>query len=124
LGNENDDDDDVILKLPVRKSMISSVEGGIARLHSSHMDVFEDENEEHMVVLRHEKKNIVVRIVSDRLAPKDTITLRSGDMDDLDVKEGDMIEIEPYHKLTDELKETWNKFISRFKRKDEEEGGD
>lgn len=121
MGNENDED--VVLRLPVRKSKISSVESGIARLHSSHMDVFEEENEGQMVVLRHDKKDLVVKIVSDRLAPKDTITLRSGDMEKLDVREGDTIEVEPYHKLTDELKERWNKFISRFKRKDEEEEG-
>jgi hypothetical protein len=119
-----DNDEDVVLRLPVRKSRISSVEGGIARIHSSHMDIFEEE-EEHRVVLKHEKKDIVVILVSDRLAPKDTITLRGGDMEDLEIEEGDLVEIEPYHKLTDELKETWDKFISRFKRKDEEEeGGD
>ncbi len=119
-----DNDEDVVLRLPVRKSRISSVEGGIARIHSSHMDIFEDD-EEHRVVLKHEKKDIVVVLVSDRLAPKDTITLRGGDMEDLKIEEGDLVEIEPYHKLTDELKETWDKFISRFKRNDEEEeGGD
>jgi hypothetical protein len=121
LGYENDEE--VVLKLPVRKSKISSVEGGIARIHSSHMDVFDEEDEEHMVVLKFGKKDLVVKIVSDRLAPTDTITLRSGDMESLEVKEGDIIEIEPYHKLTDELKEKWDKFISRFKRKDEEEEG-
>lgn len=121
MGYENDDE--VVLKLPVRKSKISSVEGGIARIHSSHMEVFEEEDEDHMVVLKHGKKDLVVRIVSDRLAPRDTITLRSGDMEDLDVTEGDIVDVEPYHKLTDELKEKWNKFISRFKKKDEEEGG-
>lgn len=120
----DDIDEDVVLRLPVRKSKISSVEGGIARVHSSHMDIFEDD-EEHRVVLKHGKKDIVVILVSDRLAPKDSITLRSGDMEDLDIDEGEMIDIEPYHKLTDELKETWNKFIAKFKRKDEEEeGGD
>jgi hypothetical protein len=87
------------------------------------MDVFDEEDEEHMVVLKFGKKDLVVKIVSDRLAPTDTITLRSGDMESLEVKEGDIIEIEPYHKLTDELKEKWDKFISRFKRKDEEEEG-
>ena len=116
----NEINDDVVLRLPVRKSKISSVEGGIARIHSSHMDMFE-EDEEHRVVLKKEKNDIVVILVGDRLAPKDTITLRSGDMDDLEVEEGDIIEIEPYHKLTDDLKERWEKFISRFRKNDEEE---
>jgi hypothetical protein len=119
----NEIDDRIVLKLPVRKSKISSVEGGIARLHSSHMEMFEDD-EEHRVVLKHEKKDIVVILVSDNIAPKGVITLRSGDMEDLGIEEGDIVEIEPYHKLTDELKETWEKFISRFKKKEEEEGGD
>lgn len=121
----NDNDEHIVLRLPVRKSKIFSIESGIARIHSSHMDMFEDE-EEHRVVLKHEKKDIVVILLSDRLAPKDTITLRAGDMEDLEIHEGDVVEIEPYHKLTDELKETWDRFISRFKRKgeEEEEGGD
>ena len=121
MGYENDEE--VVLKLPVRKSKIFSVEGGIARIHSSHMDVFDEDDEDHMVVLKHGTKDLVVRIVSDRLAPKETITLRSGDMEHLEVKEGDIVEVGPYHKLTDELKDKWEKFISRFKRKDEEDEG-
>jgi hypothetical protein len=84
------------------------------------------EDEEHMVVLRYEKKSIVVKLVADRLAQKDVVTLRSGDMDSLGVNEGDEISIEPYHKIKDELKESWKKFVSRFKKKkdEEEEGGE
>ena len=117
---ENERDEEVIISLPVKKSKISSVEGGIARLHSSHMEMFEEE-EKHMVILKHGKKDKVVHIVSDRLAQKNVIILRSGDMEDLDVEEGDMVDIEPYHKLTDELKDTWNKFVSRFRKKEQEE---
>jgi len=112
--------EDVIISLPVKKSRIASVDGGIARLHSSHMDMFE-EDESNMVVVRYGKKDKVVRLVSDRFAPRNVIILRPGDMEDLDVNEGEMVDIEPYHKLKDELKETWHKFASRFKKKDEDE---
>jgi len=117
---EHEKDEDVIISLPVRKSKISSVEGGIARLHFSHMKMFE-EDDQHMVVLKNGKKDKVVRIVSDRLAPKNVIILRAGDMEDLELEDGDIVDIEPYHKLTDELKETWQKFVSRFKKSDEDE---
>jgi len=117
---EHEKDEDVIISLPVKKSRISSVDGGIARLHSSHMEMFE-EDESHMVVVRYGKKDKVVHLVSDRFAEKNVIILRPGDMEDLEVDEGDMVDIEPYHKLKDELKETWQKFASRFKRKDEDE---
>jgi hypothetical protein len=122
LDKENDEE--VVIKLPVHKSAISSVDKGIARLHSSHMDMFE-EDEDHMVTVTNEKKKIVVKLVSDRFARKDMIIMRSGDMEDLDVKEGDIVNIEPYHKMTDELKESWSKFVKKFKRgREEEEGGD
>ncbi|MGA1792445.1 MAG: hypothetical protein ACMUHM_00685 [Thermoplasmatota archaeon] len=117
---EQEKDEEVIISLPVKKSSISSVDGGIARLHTSHMDMFEDE-ESHMVIVRYGKKDKVVRLVSDRFAPKNVIILRQGDMEDLEVDEGDAVDIEPYHKLKDELKETWEKFASRFRKKDEDE---
>ncbi|MGA1819421.1 MAG: hypothetical protein ACMUHU_00265 [Thermoplasmatota archaeon] len=122
---EKERDEDVIISLPVKKSRISSVDAGIARLHTSHMDMFEDDGS-HMVVVRYGKKDKVVRLVSDRLAPKNVIILRQGDMEDLDVDEGDTVDIEPFHKLKDELKDTWKKFASRFRKKneDQEEKGD
>jgi hypothetical protein len=120
---DKEKDEEVVIELPVHKSAISSVDKGIARLHSSHMDMFE-EDEDHMVLISNEKKKIVVKLVSDRFARKDMIILRSGDMEDLDVREGDMVSIEPYHKMTDELKESWRKFVKKFKRGSEEEGGD
>lgn len=117
--SENEEEG-IKVSMPVRKSSISSVEGGIARIHTSHMDMFEDD-EHPMGVISHEKKSIVVKIVSDRLAPKGHITLRSGDIEELDVDEGEEVTLEPYSKLTDELKSSWKKFTSRFK-KEEEEG--
>jgi len=121
---DKETDEEVAVTLPVHKSAISSVDKGIARLHSSHMDMFE-EDEDRMVLLKNGKKKIVVKLVSDRFARKDMIILRSGDMDDLDVKEGDLVKIEPYHKMTDEIKESWKMFVKKFKREeeDEEEGG-
>lgn len=117
MADENEEE--LIISLPVRKSAISSVESGIARLNSSHMEMFEAV-EEPMALISGEKKSIVVRIVSDRLAPEGVITLRNKDMETLDVEEGDMVDISPYSKLSDELTVSWKKFISKFKRKKEE----
>ncbi|MFW3145660.1 MAG: hypothetical protein ACMUIE_02475 [Thermoplasmatota archaeon] len=113
-----------VITLKVKKSAISSVDSGVARMHTSHLDCFEDEDLE-MVVIRHEKKSVVVKLVSDRLAPMETITLRPGDMESLKIKEGEEVTIEPYHKMTDDIKGKWDKFVKRFKKdEDEEEGGD
>lgn len=120
---DNTCDEEHMLTLKVKKSAISSVESGVARMHSSHLDCFEAEEEHEMVVIRNDKKTIVVKLVSDRLAPMDMIILREGDMEDLKIKEGDEVSIEPYHKLTDEIKGKWDKFVSRFK-KDEDEDQD
>ncbi|MBN1539760.1 MAG: hypothetical protein JW939_06410 [Candidatus Thermoplasmatota archaeon] len=117
---EDTKDEGVKISLPVQRSKISSVEEGIARVHSSHMDMFSDQ-ETGMVVIRNGKKRTVVKIVGDRFAPANMIILRAGDMERLDVNEGDKVDIEPYQKLSGELKETWQKFVSRFKKKDKEE---
>jgi hypothetical protein len=117
------EEESMSISLPVRKSAISSVESGLARINISHMDMFGD-LEHPMAVLTNEKKRVVVKIVADRLAPANCITLRARDMDDLEVEEGDQVTLEPYSKLTSELKESWKKFIKRFKKKDEEEEGD
>jgi hypothetical protein len=115
------EEEEIQVSLPVRQSSISSVESGIARIHESHMDMFEGD-EHPMGVISHEKNSIVVKIVGDRLAPEGFITLRSKDMDDLEVDEGEEVTIEPYSKMTDELKASWKKFKSRFKKDEDTEG--
>ncbi|MBN1390109.1 MAG: hypothetical protein JXA22_05650 [Candidatus Thermoplasmatota archaeon] len=112
---EPEEKEDVNISLPVRRSRISSVEGGIARLHHSHLDMFRDE-EMRTAVIRHGKKHCVVKLVGDEIAPTDVIILRSGDMKHLGIDEGDVVEVEPYHEMTGELRETWQKFVSRFER--------
>jgi hypothetical protein len=119
----DNDEESMKISLPVRKSAVSSVESGLARINKSHMDMFGEE-EHPMAVLSNEKKKVVVKIVADRLAPDNYITLRSKDMEHLDVEEGDMVVLEPYSKLTSELKSSWKKFMGRFKKKEEEEEGD
>ena len=109
------------VSLPVRQSSISSVESGIARIHDSHMDMFEGD-EHPMGVISHEKNRIVVKIVADRLAPEGYITLRSKDIEDLEVEEGEEVILEPYSKMTEDLKASWKKFTSRFKKDEETEG--
>ena len=115
------DEEGMKVSLPVRKSSISSVESGIARIHRSHMDMFEG-NEHPMGVISYGKKRIVVKIVADRLAPEGYITLRSKDIEDLDVDEGEEVFLEPYSKLSDDLKASWKKFTSRFKKEEETDG--
>mgnify|MGYP005872175049 CR=1 FL=1 len=72
-------DEEHILKLKVKTSAVSSGESGVARMHSSHLDCFDDEVEHEMVVLKSEENTKVVKLVSDKLAPINTITLREGD---------------------------------------------
>ncbi|MBN1390188.1 MAG: hypothetical protein JXA22_06060 [Candidatus Thermoplasmatota archaeon] len=118
----NEDADHVVLK--VHKSAISSIGSGVARINQSYLDCFEDHKIE-MVELRAGKKHKVVKLVSDRFAKKGHVVLREGDMEDLEVKEGDEIELHPYKKLSQDMKENWQKFKDRFHRKpeeDEEEG--
>ena len=114
-------DENMKVSLPVRMSAISSVESGLARIHISHMEMFEG-HEHPMAVISKDKKRVVVKIVADRLALEGFITLRNKDMESLGIKESDVVDLEPYSKLTDELKVSWNKFKDRFKKKDEEEG--
>jgi len=118
-----DEDNKVTLK--VHQSKIDSLDSGIARIHSSHMDNFEKDEIE-MVELRAGKKNKVVKLVSDRFAKKGRVVLRKGDMDDLNIKNGDEVELHPYHTFSEDLKESWKKFQEKFRHydeKDEQEEG-
>ncbi|MFO8051605.1 MAG: hypothetical protein R6V01_07905 [Thermoplasmatota archaeon] len=120
-AKNEDEDNSVTLK--VHQSKINSFDSGIARIHSSHMDGLEGDELE-MVELRAGKNNKVVKLVSDRFAKKGLVVLRDGDMEDLGIKDGDEVELHPYHTLSEDLKESWKKFQDRFKphdEKDEEE---
>ncbi len=110
------------IELSVKVSSIHSVETGIARIHSSYLEDMGDDIK--MVVITFGEKDIVARLVSDRLAPKGVVILRSGDMESLKVKEGEMVTLTPYKKLTEGLKARWMKFKTRFKKDENEEGGD
>lgn len=119
---ENDDNS---VTLKVHQSKVDSFDSGIARIHSSHMDSFEGDELE-MVELRAGKKHKVVKLVSDRFAKKGRVVLREGDMKDLGIKNGDEVELRPYHTFSEDLKESWKKFQDRFRHhdeKDEEEEG-
>ena len=107
--------------LKVQKSAVSSIDSGVARIHSSHLDCFE-EDEIEMVKVRAGDEHKVVKLVSDKLAKKGHVILREGDMEDLEVEDGDEVELHPYQKLSEELKEGWQKFREKFRRhKDDEE---
>ncbi len=119
---ENEHEDvEFQIELSVRVSSIHSVETGIARINSSYLEDMGDDIK--MVVITFGEKDIVAKLVADRLAPEGMVTLRSGDVESLKVKEGDTVTLTPYKKLTEGLKARWMKFKARFKR-DEEEGGD
>jgi len=119
LNNEcNNEEHSVTLK--VHKSAVSSVDSGVARIHSSHLDCFEQDEIE-MIELRAGKKHKVVKLVSDRLAKKGHVILREGDMEDLEIEDGDEVELHPYHKFSDDLKEGWQKFREKFRRHKEED---
>jgi hypothetical protein len=120
---EQKDESEHFVTLKVQKSAIGSIDSGIARINSTYLKSFEKE-EIGMVELRAGKKKKVVRLSSDRLVPRGKVVLREGDIEDLEVDEGDEIEIHPYHKLTDDLKEKWEKFKNRLKKKKDEEEED
>jgi hypothetical protein len=118
--NKSNNEEEHFVTLKVQKSAIGSIDSGIARINSTYLKSFDEEDID-MVELRAGKKKKVVRLTSDRLVPRGKVVLREGDMDDLEVENGEEIEIHPYHKLSDELKEKWAKFKDRLRRKDDEE---
>ena len=113
---------EVHIELEVKVSSIHSVETGIARVNSSYLQDLGDDIK--MVVITFDEKEIVAKLVADRLAPEGVVILRSGDIEGLNVKEGDTVTLTPYKKLTEGLKASWMKFKARFKKDDQEEGGD
>jgi hypothetical protein len=104
----------------VKKSKIGSVDSGIARIHSSYLEDIEL-SDEHLVSIKSEEGGITAKLVSDRLAEKGFIVLRSADIDDLKVDEGSEVTLEPYVTVKDEMKDLWEKFKARFKSDDDEE---
>jgi predicted DNA-binding antitoxin AbrB/MazE fold protein len=106
--------------LKVQKSEVKSFDSGIARINSSHMEAF-DEDHLKMVELRAGKKHKVVKLVSDRFAKKGHVVLREGDMEDLKINDGDEVQLYPYHKISEDLKNTWKKFQDRFRQHKEED---
>ena len=108
------------MTLKVQKSAITSIDSGVARINSGHLDVFEKDEIE-MIELRAGKKHKVVKLVSDRLADKDHVVLREGDMEDLEIEDGDEVELHPYHTFSEDLKESWQKFKEKFRRHKEED---
>jgi hypothetical protein len=112
-------EDDHFVTLKVGKSAITSMDSGIARIHDSYMKDFID-SEMKLVELHAGKKKKVVKLVSDRLVEKNTVILRNGDMDDLNVHEGSEIELHPHHTMGEDMRASWRKFTERWKGKKEE----
>ena len=118
--NKSNDKEEHSVTLKVQKSAISSIDSGVARIHRSHLDVF-DQDEIEMIELRAGKKHKVVKLVSDKLAKKGHVVLREGDMEDLEIGDGDEVELHPYHTFSEDLKEGWQKFKEKFRRHKEED---
>ena len=114
----NSEEHQVTLK--VAKSSIGSVDSGVARMNSSHLSCFGDEPPE-MVTVSFGKKKKVLHLVADRLAKKDRLIMREGDMEDLKVDEDDEVIIEPYTTLSEDMSASWKKFKNRFKKNDDDE---
>ncbi|MFW3146450.1 MAG: hypothetical protein ACMUIE_06530 [Thermoplasmatota archaeon] len=117
---EEQKEEEHIVTLKVAESAIRSMDSGIARIHESYLKDIE-EGEIDLVELRAGKKKKVVKLVADRLAKKNVVVLREGDMEDLKVKEGDEVEIHPYHSLKDDMKASWKRFKERLGGKHAEE---
>lgn len=106
--------------LNVVASRISGVDSGIARVHESYLKDL-DKEDQNLVMVRSGEKEISLRLVSDSRAPKGSVVLRQGDMEDLVVSEGDTVDLLPYSTLKAEMKEAWEKLKNRFKKDEEQE---
>ncbi len=120
MSEEEIDENEFSIELKVKVSPIHSVESGIARINSSYLEDLEEEMK--MVTITNGDKEIVVKLVDDKLAREGIVILRSGDVEKLEVNAEDPVTIAPYKKLTDELKESWTKFRARFKKTGATEG--
>lgn len=116
----NEEEERESISLKVVSSSIESVDSGIARIHSTYLDEI-DLGEKNLVTLRSENGIVTAKLVSDKLATKGAVVLREGDMKRLQVEEGDMIEMEPYSSVKDDIKDLWVKFKNRFKEETDEE---
>ncbi|MFO8051578.1 MAG: hypothetical protein R6V01_07770 [Thermoplasmatota archaeon] len=110
------------LTFTVKESRIDAVDTGIARIHSSYLEDI-DIQDHHLVSIKSDEGEISVKLVSDKMADKGKVVLRSADMEDLKVKDGSEVTMEPYHTLKEDMEDLWEKFKNNFK-KDEEEQED
>jgi 4-hydroxy-3-methylbut-2-enyl diphosphate reductase IspH len=108
------------IELKVVQSKIKSVGAGVARINSEHLSELGEEIPE-LIVVKSEKHKKVVKLVSDRLAPKENVVLREDDIEDLKVEEGDTITILPYSTLSEDMKDLWKRMKDKFKKDEEEE---
>ncbi|MGA1821562.1 MAG: hypothetical protein ACMUIG_03445 [Thermoplasmatota archaeon] len=111
------------ITLKVRKSAISSVEKGIARINSSYAELLGEEKHR-TVTLSNGKKKIVVRLIADRFVPEGYIVLREGDMENLDVSAEEDVELTPYHTLSEDIKANWIKLKDKIRRKESDTEGE
>jgi hypothetical protein len=119
MNNKVKEDIDSI-SLKVAMSKIGAVDHGIARINSKYLKDA-DLGDKNLVTLRSEDSSVTVRLVSDEIANEGVVSLREGDMEKLDVKEGDNIQMEPYTTVLEDTKEMWGRIKERFKKEEKEE---
>jgi antitoxin component of MazEF toxin-antitoxin module len=90
--------------------------GGSVRVHDSVLTKLGCEAKDQIVLMKDEKK-ILRTIFADALVAKNTVVLRTKAMKDLDVKDGDEIELQPNKKILENLKEKAGDFKDSVKEK-------
>lgn len=118
------DEEIMEIELVVKESSIEG-EDGVARISDDVLGKLEAE-EGHSVIVKSEKKELLLTIYADKMMETNKISLRSGDRKRLSVDGGDKVILSPhksfgesFHDKTDALKKRLD-----IGQKDEEDEGD
>lgn len=95
-------DEHISLDLKVRKSDIERV--GIARVNDKVLSKLRVEEGERVVITKDEQ-SILRKAFGDEAVKEDEIFLRPTSREELDVKEGDVVKVEDYETVGEEIKE-------------------
>lgn len=95
-------DEHISLDLKVRKSDIERV--GIARVNDKVLSKLQVEEGERVVITKDEQ-SILRKAFGDEAVKEDEIFLRPTSREELDVKEGDVVKVEDYETVGEEIKE-------------------
>lgn len=118
--NKEEKQEDEGITFVVKESKIGSVDSGIARINSGYLKDI-DLGEEHLVSIKSAEGEITVKLVSDKMAEKKKIVLRSADIEKLEVEEGSEVSLMPYTTVKEDMKDLWEKIKERFRSEEDEE---